>query len=83
MKTQDLKTTQNIGQHIVTFYYSWMESWVGYVIHKQGDDYYEKSGRVCIDNAKLIDFDGTFSLPVVVAEALKREGIKVDESFTK
>jgi hypothetical protein len=83
MNTQDLQTTQNIGEHIVTFYFSYGINWAGYVIHKEGNDYYEKSGGVCIENGELIDFDGTFSLPVVVAEALKQEGIKVDESFTK
>jgi hypothetical protein len=75
------KSIQKIGDKIVTFYFSYGKEWAGYVIHQEGNDYYEKSGGVCIDKGMLVDYDGTFSLPSVVAEALKAEGVKVADSF--
>ena len=60
------------------------ESWGGwssYVLHKVGNDYFEKSGGIRIDGYELIDFSGDYFLPLPVAKALQKNGISVSPDF--
>jgi hypothetical protein len=75
MTTKD--TIENLYE--VTIY--WNADWSGYVIHKAGNDYYEKSGGLKIEGYELVDADGSYALPLPVFKALQNHGIKVSPNF--
>lgn len=72
-----MTSISEIGNKIVTIGWETSPNQSWYIIHKEHDDYYEKSGGLVIEGYELVDFDGTFSLPQVVADALRFNGIKV------
>ena len=78
--TEPMTTKDTIdNRYEVTIY--WRSDWSGYVLHQVGNDYWEMSGGLKIEGYRLVDADGSYSLPSAVKKALEKHGIKVAASF--
>jgi len=83
-----MKTLDTIDGYEITIDWSRTHGqfgdWSTFALHKVGNDVFEKSGGIRIDGYELIDFSGHYFLPLPVAKALEKHGIKVSaDHFTK